>query len=413
MNNDEAKNLILKSMNDEKIKDISEELKKDKLSDEKIREIAKEIDNMKNTDAITPEDLQQYAENLKDFEGSGENTELESVDIQVDENGHPIPVNVDGIDFSDCTDMDTFEKLCQLTPEQIKEHIDITKEAIESSPIMDFSSISDEDVMTLINCVNRYRKGEDFSYYNALPQSIKDMINHTFGVATGPLNTSQTRKLMAKELYDQIIQDNYINKISTDMQASIDKEYNKIYEETRGELKKYNDSQRDFFENISLQQAEKLREDGGEENIAKAETLEKSSSAFVESYTYESMFNKYKSGKIKIKKIDVEKFDSRCKEFDFKYKDNRFIINTVGDILPVLVKEFDGVLTEDQIKRFIILFIKYTMNMKPEVIYEHIFMYYFVKHLISIPYRNKDDEEECKFYDEIKDRIQSFIEDAF
>ena len=253
-----------------------EELMKDELSDEKIREIAKEIDNMKDTDAITPEDLQQYAEKIKDFEGSGENTELESVDIQVDENGHPIPVNVDGIDFSDCTDMDTFEKLCQLTPEQIKEHIDITKEAIETSPIMDFSSISDEDVMTLIDCVNRYRKGEDFSYYNALPQSIKDMINHTFGVATGPLNTSQTRKLMAKELYEQIIQDNYINKISTDMQASIDKEYNKIYEETRGELKKYNDSQRDFFENISLQQAEKLREDGGEENIAKAETLEKS-----------------------------------------------------------------------------------------------------------------------------------------
>lgn len=374
------------------------------LTDEQIKTISEFADKLDNTDAP-----------LKDK--SPDNKKLEKGSGLVDDNGKLIPVlednddPFDGVDLSQIEGMEEFDKLLNLSEDEIKEKFEIEPEAVKECGLLDPDALTDEDISELIKVVDRYRAGEEFSYYNSLPDNLKKIINATAGVPVY-LSGAAEKKLLVKTLFDSIIQANYIRKVTSDMESMTNKELDKIYDNTKTEMKKYERMQREFFETTCIENANKLRETGEEANIEKAEQLEASSHSFEQSYTYEDMMAKFKTGKLKIKKIDIDKFDTRCKEFDFKYNNTKFIINTIADTVPILVKVFEDSVSEEQLKKFIIVFIKYSQNMKPDIVSDHIFMYYFIKHIISLPYANKDDAEEMEFYDTVKDNIHKFIEEA-
>ena len=50
------------------------------------------------------------------------------------------------------------------------------------------------------------------------------------------------------------------------------------------------------------------------------------------------------------------------------------------------------------------------MNMSPDNVDEHVYMYYFIKNILSLKYYNKDDEEEIKFYDKVRQNLIKFLE---
>ena len=68
--------------------------------------------------------------------------------------------------------------------------------------------------------------------------------------------------------------------------------------------------------------------------------------------------------------------------------------------------------SEDQIKKFVVAFIKYAQNMKPENMEEHIFMYYFIMNIIWTKYVDENNSEDSEFKDIILNNIRNFIKEA-
>ena len=377
-----------------------EENKNVELTEEQIKMVSDTIEN-ENTDEFKPIPESQCTE------------EIVKEEVKVLANNTGMPFSTEEINIAKTS----FDELCEMDPDEVKEKVEVIEDSIKSAPFLADLDMSPEDINKMLNAINRYRKGEKFNYFNELPDRVKNMINETVsstmisGMDDSYLRSA--RKEITKELFDNIINDNYINRMYIDMQDMIDTEFDKAVAETKEALKKYNDKQRETFENIFPKAADELESKGDEKSLQKADQLRKATDAFIQSYTYTDMRDLYmNSGKIRIKGIDIEKFDSRCKDFCFKYRNTKFIINDIRDVIPGLVSTFDGVLSEDQIKKFLVVFMKYTMNMNPDVIHEHIFMYYFIKHLIMLSHQDENDEDDVKFYNEIKDRIQSFIEEC-
>ena len=377
------------------------------LTDEQIKAISEFADKLDNTDAP-----------LKDK--SPDNKELEKGSGLIDDNGKLIPTqSIDDqiwgdddrlIDLSKLSEMGDYGKLLNLSDSEVKEQIEIDPESIKECEFFNTDGYTDEDIQTVINAIDRYRSGEEFSYYSALPDKAKKFVDSTIGGSVLS-DIRKPRKELTESLFELLIKYNYVYVISRQVEDDTDTELNKIYEETSGKLNDYNAAQRNFFEKECAEKAKSFRELGGDDNIAKADKLEKYSEAFKQSYTYENMLSKYKTGKIKIKKIDIDKFSTRCKEFDFKYNSNEFVINTVADTVPALVKVMDDV-SEDQIKKFVVAFIKYAQNMKPENMEEHIFMYYFIMNIIWTKYVDENNSEDSEFKDIILNNIRNFIKEA-
>lgn len=129
---------------------------------------------------------------------------------------------------------------------------------------------------------------------------------------------------------------------------------------------------------------------------------------FVESYTYTKMLDMYlHTGKLRVKKIELEKFVKTCNSWIQRYSNHKMTINNLSDTLPVLAAHFK--FSEDTLKRFVIIFTKYAMNMSPDVLNEHVYMYYFIKNILSLNYYNHEDEKESAFYDTVKENIEHFL----
>ena len=78
---------------------------------------------------------------------------------------------------------------------------------------------------------------------------------------------------------------------------------------------------------------------------------------------------------------------------------------------PVLDRHVDKHFDMIVIETFIVAFIKYTMNMKPANLNEHIFMYYFVTNILSFDYYDKNNIEDVKFHEDLAHTINEFLED--
>ena len=352
---------------------------------------------------------------LEDYTPTEEDLELEKVPQKID-----VVINPDG-KINNVLAMktpnvakDNFDKLMSMSPEEVKLDVDIERENVVESlknvfPGSDatFPYIKQSDIDMFIHAIDRYRKGEKFSYYNALPKPLQDYINTLIGTSgIGQVEAKTARNYVAQGLFDQVINDNYTNIMFNDLQASIDESYNELYESTKGEFSKYNNRQRYIFEEKMLEVANEVEA----ENPEKAETLRKSSANFIQAHTYTDMLELYKKGKLKVKVIEVDKFDRTCRSFLAKYENSKFIINDVREALPTILTAFDNKYDERTVKTFLVAFTKYAQNMKPDVIEDHVFMYYFIKNIISLSYYNVDDEEETKFYDDLKVSIRTFLD---
>ena len=108
-----------------------------------------------------------------------------------------------------------------------------------------------------------------------------------------------------------------------------------------------------------------------------------------------------------VKQIEIDKIERSCRVWNTKYEGSKFVINDLRETISTLKDQFE--FDDRIIKHFLGVFMKFTQNMKPEYIPEHIFMYYFIKNIISLKYYNHDDEEECKFYEDLKGNIYKFL----
>ena len=300
------------------------------------------------------------------------------------------------------------DKLLAMDADQIKTDVEIDESSIQESVKSIFPNFEITDFRVFMDVLNRYRRGEKFSYYNALPRSMKEQVDLIIGNAhIGFVSNKEARNYVIQGLFDQVINDNYTNRLFVNIENSLESSFQELYDSTKGQFSEYNNNFRDMIENKLPLEAEKLKGTDPE----KAQSYLDISEAFVKSYTFDEMLDLYiNTGKLKVKPIMVDKFKRTCEEWCMKYKNHKMIINNVYDLYPVLQSIFQGYgFTDDIYKKFICVFINYSKNMKPDNIAEHVFMYYFIKNILGIKYCNPEDEQETKFCNTVKDNINKFL----
>lgn len=270
------------------------------------------------------------------------------------------------------------------------------------------TKFSDKDIEKVRVAAEKQKRKEDFSYYESMPDSVKGAINGMIGAQMqskmGSFN-KEGRNYIVQAMLDNIIQDEVVDKATYDMNKMIQKGMKDISEETKRD--KYWEGSRAFFMSEIDNKIKKF-EDEGKHEIA--ERFRQVKEAYRQSYTYENMLAAYKEGKIKVKKIQVEKFNRTCEEFNFKYQKTQNIINDIKTLLPkldrVAAKHFDL----DIIKEFIVIFINYVKNMDVNNYKDHTFMYYFIYNINTVDYYDTEDAAQEAHHKQIINNINTFLQ---
>lgn len=375
----------------------------DVISDEEIERLI---------DSIGEEDPAQLFPSNNGIEFNEENDPDQNVEAKVLVSSNPITGALTTIPYDEenITE-ESLDKLLELKNEelgQIELNWDIFVETTKSM----YEGVSEEDLKHLFAVANRYRMGEKFPYFNELPDFIKNQINEIVSVGINEVSTNdlkQLKNIFAKELFDVIITNNYSSKAFTDISKFTTEEINKEKEKLGSSIHDYNHKLRDEYEIGFIEKAKEFEEIGDEESLAKASNLRVASKMFTESYTYETMYELYKLGKIKVKNIQVEKFNRTCTEFNRKYYNNTLKIRDVGMVVGVLDRRLDKKYNMVAIKKFIVAFINYTKNFSPSNIPEHVFMYYFIQNILALDVAIPENEQ-IEFNDLLINNINKFLD---
>ena len=118
------------------------------------------------------------------------------------------------------------DRLLAMDGDSIKEEVEITHQSVRDTLRMNFTNVNikDKDVDDLIKVVDRYRKGEDFAYFNALPPIFKNNIKMVMGVDGYDISMNKEYcNMITKDLFEMIIQNNYLDKTTNDINEYTEK----------------------------------------------------------------------------------------------------------------------------------------------------------------------------------------------
>ena len=265
--------------------------------------------------------------------------------------------------------------------------------------------LTPEDLDQLLNCLNRHKRGEKFQYYMEAPECIKKKLDESVGTMSTPEMRSIKNNII-KELYDGIVNDAIIDNMTVSINDSIEADIKKMNEDIAGD--KYWGSVRQYFLEGCIEKADKLDAEGKHDI---AERFRVARESYIQSYTYERMLEEYKKGKLKVKKIKIDKFKKTCEEFNLKYVKSKNEINDIKLLLPALDKKADPAFDLDVIQEFICVFIEYTNKFKfdPNDYASHIFMYYFIHNILTLDMYDASDEKDKEFHNQLRANINNFL----
>lgn len=142
--------------------------------------------------------------------------------------------------------------------------------------------ISDNDAMVLIDIMRRYKAGEKFSVFNALPESIKIQIRKSAS-ETGEVPRHAILEFFAKNLINDIISDAFMSTEINNFQEELNT-YAKAAGNVTGVIvDSYTDEVKEKFETGLLETADKIQES----NPEKAEELREIAKYFRYTHTLE------------------------------------------------------------------------------------------------------------------------------
>ena len=297
--------------------------------------------------------------------------------------------------------------------------IDMTKITISEDDVKsalsgystNVSSFSLEDYDMIIKAADRFRNKEKFSYYNAMPEQIKTMINNVIasdlGLASKMGNfVAEGRNYIASELLRDIITSAATNTAVIDLEKMIKVEKAKASKDMKSD--EYWRSTREYFLKTLPAIADKILKTGDKE---KAQPLLDATDAYIESYTFIKMMDLYRKGKLRVKRIQIEKFKKTCTEFNLKYQKSQNLITDLSLALTALDRNAPKHYDIDILKEFLCIFVNYTKNMDPNNKVDHVFMYYFIHNITTLDFYDKENPEDVAFHDELLNNIDTFLAD--
>lgn len=367
-----------------------------KLTDEQIKEIGDFLEENKS------EQVKEMEEVISNVEVNPD-APLEESDIYVGINsiGKPVEVQVDeeDIDLEDYSNLFDDGKIPEVDffSEEVKDELIV-------KAIKDLLNCTDADSNVLLSIIKEYkvlpeRDRKTYQVYNKLPDSVKAQINRING------NSKAYRNEIALNFLDSIIKEAVIDKEVDnvkDLMNSVAKEL-----DMSNTVEMYTKYQKGLMEDNLRSHAEKLRTEGDTE---KAEKLDLISSAYHDSYTFESIKNGIinNGGKYKIKPIEIEKYETRVfDDFNRKYINSEFNIPNILEALKIACNKMTDY-DEYVILKFFIIFCKYCKNFTPDNIEQHTFMYYTLMNIITLNF--EDINEDNEFTKEVKKSLSEVLD---
>lgn len=268
-----------------------------------------------------------------------------------------------------------------------KYDLEFDEEVLKNNIMETIGSKDIQLVSDLLDLIFRYRKAGVFrdsnNWYELLPKKIKNIIDKQ---CLNLNNTSiATKKMLAKELLEEIISSSSIDQIAVDMQESLNNAFDTsnimtyVLEENMTTFEKKLEEliEKDKAVKIDDPEKDKKRQDH-------IELLEKIKYQYRESYTLEGFIDAIKHGKVRVKPFDITKYKRFVDQFYWKYEqDTPFTIQDPTRIPPILLRKFPR-FTPDQCVAFVIGFFKYTANMKANDVVDHTYMSYFISNILQL-----------------------------
>lgn len=389
-------------------------------------------DNLSEKGQLTDEDIETIAETINSVDSPGsellEKAKEEASKPQQNMSstanivinpmtGKPMSV-VDFDDEEDDIHLQSFEEM--LADPNVKTmDIDMAKVSISEDDVKsalvgfstEFGSLSPEDYSMILKAADRFRNKEKFSYYNAMPEQIKTMINNVIasdlGLASKMGNfVAEGRNYIASELLRDIITSAATNTAVIDLEKMIKVERAKASKDMKSD--EYWRSTREYFLKTLPAIADKILKTGDKE---KAQPLLDATDAYIESYTFIKMMDLYRKGKLRVKRIQIEKFKKTCTEFNLKYQKSQNLITDLSLALTALDRNAPKHYDIDILKEFLCIFVNYTKNMDPNNKVDHVFMYYFIHNITTLDFYDKENPEDVAFHDELLNNIDTFLAD--
>lgn len=254
---------------------------------------------------------------------------------------------------------------------------DVFNKAI-SGAMPNFATADTDSLLQLMKVVNQYMNNKHFTenYFNELPPFAKDFLFKQIGRASTKGLNAATKMFLDELSIECIKNDNTAdleNAITNIKQATdeFNQDMNTIMASTH------------ILTINSAIEALKIK-------IKEYEESGKTEEANTATIMLESLnrtmnlvdFKEYCSH-VRVKAYDLERPDKIFDSFNMKYLTHRLTIYNIA-VCPVILKRHLPHITDIQACKLCIAFCKYCINMSPDEPRDHVFMYYFIKNIITL-----------------------------
>ena len=249
-----------------------------------------------------------------------------------------------------------------------------------------------EEALQLFEVINRIRAGEKFSVYNALPQSIKNIVDN---MNSGSI---AMRNEIAKDLMKTFIEGIESEKELVDFNEAFQKEV----QETVGDLSELYSS---VLEDRCGKLEEVIKELEGKGKNEEAKTYKELLNAFNDSHSLvrqlDALDNMSGIRKALRRATKPGYLDRAIQYFNYKYtlrKNKKLIIKDMSNVPMILLRVLnksgqDRTFTMDDVYQYVMLLCEVCKNYSPDNPVEHQFMYYSVNNIIALDFVEMEKSE--------------------
>ena len=418
-------------LTDENINDLSEAMDKNLQESESLQAVA----NLPSSNGViereAPEEKGEFKMASVSIDPTtGEHKIVATSDTSDDNFNESFEEMVDRVERGE-TSFDKSEE-SDITKEEFNNYITESKTNKNSvyNELFGDKDISEEDILTLLDIVNRKKSGEKFNVYKAYPESVRNMIDSYMSkqqISSGtpiPLNNNNMYKNMRNMISESLLNDFVSNIEMSRIQEDLHKEIEDIFSKSTSEIA-------DSIIGYTTERNAKYREYADKMNDPekKAKVL-----AILDSIDEAYNLSQLKefSKKVKIRSIDLEKKNAKSlyafNQFLEKYKDSSYNIYSIYTAEQVLnralnskgiTENVDGSVSTnftveysfEDCRVFLIAFCNQCNNYKPTNIEQHAYMYYVLYNIVLSDLNNGENKKVSDvFLDNVKECINNLRE---
>lgn len=285
-----------------------------------------------------------------------------------------------------------------------EEESPITYEALKKAS--EESDLSEEEIYTLLNVIESYKKDKSINVYPLLPATLQKTVRE---IAMSNGMPAFRYGEIAKYILEEFISNAGFEQAFVDIQKSLDEALN-----IPSVVDMYSEHMRDVMEVKIPEMAEKIKDEDPE----KAELLLKIKESFTNAYTFSFAKEEYeKNSRVRktIRRCNDRELKLSIRNFNARNKDTKFIMNDANELPTVLVdilntqpnnvknackaehkeiperykKILDMNLTPEDVVKFSILLFNTCTYLNANSIVEASYMYYMLKNIITLKHTNE------------------------